>query len=96
MSGLPCAKVIIDQKNQVNQQLSTMHAALSRGLGCMANSIVLNGAVGRYPTEEQEAEFLAKSAAVTVAMKAPMDDLLACAAKIAASVSVSPPPSPAT
>lgn len=87
MSGLPCAKVIIDQKEQVQQQLTTMHAGLSRGLGCMSNSITLNGAVGRYPTEAQEADFTAKSTAVVAAMKAPMDALLVCAAGIASSVS---------
>lgn len=86
MSGLPCAKTIIDQREKLTSRLTTMNAGLAHGLGCMSNSITLNAATGRYPTEAQETDFLTKSAAVIDAVRAPMDALLACAAGIASSV----------
>jgi hypothetical protein len=58
MSGLPCAKAILDQG-----------AALTQKLSCMGNTIMLNSATTQ-PTEQMEDEFRdAANALAAVATK---------------------------
>lgn len=53
MGGPPCWKAIIDQFN-----------ALTQICGCMAETIRIAGVNGKYPTDAEEAEFVANSNAL--------------------------------
>lgn len=86
MSGLPCAKVIIDNNHGLSQAMATHVAVIERQLGCMSNSITLSagrGTAAVFPTEEMEGEFLSATTAFLVALKMAAGPLLDVGAKIA-------------
>lgn len=47
MSGLPCAKTIIDNG-----------AAVQRSISCMSATVNLAATVGRFPSEQMESKFI--------------------------------------
>lgn len=82
MSGVACAKVIIDNGRDLNQRVTTQMAAIDRAIGCMSNSILLASSKDEFPTEEMEDEFLAAASEFRQANLQAADKLLKCAAKI--------------
>lgn len=82
MSGLACAKVIIDNGAGAAQSSISGAATVERALKCMTNSVLLGATQGAYPTEAMEDEFIAAVESYKKAVSAATEPLLQLAGKI--------------